>query len=479
MVKREALLWGDSVTQSYFEVADEDMDRQWAVVEPFLSQIPIDYRNTLDLACGHGRNSAKLSGRVKSLTLVDVNPENIAFCKQRFRDARFSFVINNGYDLSQIDDCTITFLYCLESAVHFDLEIVLSYIKEFNRILVPGGVGFVHHSNYTKTPGAHFFTNWHGRNFMSKDIFAHLCIRNGLEIIDQKILSWGGDEADCFSLFRNTTGYLRPSVTLSAITTEDKRSAEPVPADGLAAPRGKGGDAIQVFEPATPDTLNTRRYLLANNDLRIAFGEDETRARHHFSEFGFKEDRRQFTQEYLLNRRDKFYNFKSALLSCTAMRFPIVFGRRFYSLESPNSDMFNGKCDLWDVELGCNPGGLYVEFGAGVRQTIKTNCVYIDQKASLTADVIVEISHALPFKNAVIDGVGFFTTTDKLNEPLKTVAEIDRILKPTGKIIFQETKLSAVLSALSLGIDHPYTQTLDRNENAIVAMKSPNPNTSV
>src|SRR5438067_553314 len=84
IVQREGFLWGDKVAQTYFEPAAEYIDSQWAFVESFLSKYHIDYSNTADLACGHGRNSKKLANFAKKLTLIDVNPENISFCKQQF-----------------------------------------------------------------------------------------------------------------------------------------------------------------------------------------------------------------------------------------------------------------------------------------------------------------------------------------------------------------------------------------------------------
>ena len=37
---------------------------------------------------------------------------------------------------------------------------------------------------------------------MSKEIFAHLAIHNGLELVDQFVFDQGGPGADCFSLVR-------------------------------------------------------------------------------------------------------------------------------------------------------------------------------------------------------------------------------------------------------------------------------------
>lgn len=49
--------------------------------------------------------------------------------------------------------------------------------------------------------------NPHCRNFMSKELFAHLCIINGLSILKQKVIDWGIKNLDCVSLFqKETTG---------------------------------------------------------------------------------------------------------------------------------------------------------------------------------------------------------------------------------------------------------------------------------
>jgi len=202
LVKAEGFHFGDNRREEYFEPAEAGMDMQWAMVQGFLGKHPIDYTTTMELACGHGRNSERLAKRSKNMVLVDVHPENILFCKNRFPDKPWRFVINNGYDLREISSDSITFVYCFEAAVHFDLEIILSYIKECRRVMAPGAFGFVHHSNVTTDPLMDYKAHMWWRNYMSKDIFAHLCFRNNLEIIDQHVFDQGGAEADCLSLFR-------------------------------------------------------------------------------------------------------------------------------------------------------------------------------------------------------------------------------------------------------------------------------------
>jgi hypothetical protein len=205
LVETEALLWGDNVKESYFDAAEQDLEHQWSFVDPYLARFPIDYSATLELSCGHGRNSVILGERAANLTLVDVNPENIAFCRQRFAGQPWTIIQNNGYDLRAVPRESITFLFCFEAAVHFDLEVIIRYIKEFHRVLASGALGFVHHSNYTGAPGRDFQEHPAWRNFMSKDIFAHVCRRNGLEIVDQYLIDWNSPayrNTDCFTVFR-------------------------------------------------------------------------------------------------------------------------------------------------------------------------------------------------------------------------------------------------------------------------------------
>jgi SAM-dependent methyltransferase len=198
--------FGDDETMAgYFDRAEGWADEEWARAQRFLAPHAIDYASTLDLACGHGRHSQKLATLAKHMVLVEVNPEYMAFCRERFAGKPWDFVVNNGYDLAAVGDRSISFLYCYDSATcMFDLEIILAYIKEFRRVLVPGGFAFVHHSNVDDYPGRDFRLHPHWRNFMSKEIFAHLAIHNGLELVDQLVFDGCGPEAesDCYSLVR-------------------------------------------------------------------------------------------------------------------------------------------------------------------------------------------------------------------------------------------------------------------------------------
>jgi hypothetical protein len=75
--------------------------------------------------------------------------------------------------------------------VHFDLEIVQSYVKEAFRVIAPSGKGFFHYSNFNQSPGADFRKNPHWRNYMSRSLFEHFALRAGFNIVFSANVPWG------------------------------------------------------------------------------------------------------------------------------------------------------------------------------------------------------------------------------------------------------------------------------------------------
>jgi ubiquinone/menaquinone biosynthesis C-methylase UbiE len=187
---------------SYYEAAENDMDQQWRdLIWPFIRDC--DFTCVVDLAAGHGRNSNKLKDVSKKIYLVDINEENLDYCRKRFAlDARFLFLKTDGVSLAGIRNDEVTLVYCFDSMVHFDSDVVRAYLREFRRVLKPGGQGFCHHSNFTKNPGGDFRQTPHWRNFMSQELFAHYCHKEGLTVVNSKVIDWSEPALDCFTLFK-------------------------------------------------------------------------------------------------------------------------------------------------------------------------------------------------------------------------------------------------------------------------------------
>jgi SAM-dependent methyltransferase len=184
----------------YFDAAEAVFDTLWQVIAPFLHGC--DFGCVLDLATGRGRNARRLLPLAQRLILVDIRPENIAFCRQRFADdPRISFVANNGYDLRAVPSGTVTLFYSFDAMVHFDSDVVRAYLAEARRVMAPGARAFLHHSNHTG--GQDWAQAPHCRAFMSKALFAHYARTEGLAVVRQQVLDWGGIEGlDCVTLLQ-------------------------------------------------------------------------------------------------------------------------------------------------------------------------------------------------------------------------------------------------------------------------------------
>lgn len=188
------------LTNKYFDVAEREFDFMWEPkILPFITGC--DFTHTVDLAAGRGRNSNKLINFAKKLSIMDINLALIEHCKERFSDRdNCEFAVGNGYDFQQISDGWATFIYCFDAMVHFDSDVVRSYIKDLNRVLSPGGKAFFHHSNLS-TCGTDWTKNTKARNFMSADLFRHYCEKEGIAVLKQQIIDWGDSRnIDCFSL---------------------------------------------------------------------------------------------------------------------------------------------------------------------------------------------------------------------------------------------------------------------------------------
>ncbi|HYN88131.1 MAG TPA: class I SAM-dependent methyltransferase [Ardenticatenaceae bacterium] len=186
----------------YHQEAELAMDYQWRdLIWPFIKDL--DFRVVLDLAAGFGRNSAKLREHAGQLIVMDINQECVEVCRKRFESyPNVRCIKNDGATLKGIGDATVTLVYCFDAMVHFDSDVVRSYLRESHRVVQPGGSCFFHHSNYTGQPGGTLAAP-HNRNFMSKEMFAHYSMKSGFEVVRQTVIDWGEyPNLDCFSVIR-------------------------------------------------------------------------------------------------------------------------------------------------------------------------------------------------------------------------------------------------------------------------------------
>lgn len=175
-------------SSSYFAHAEKHMDMSWEKhIRPFTEGC--DFTNVVDLACGHGRNSAKLLPLCKELIGLDIQSSNIDVCRTRFAaEPKARFLKNNGFDIVDVPSNWATLIYTFDAMVHFEPEVVRNYLLDMHRALKPGGRAFLHHSNYTG--GRDWKTNPNSRNYMSLEIMRQFATEAGLEIVRQKAIDW-------------------------------------------------------------------------------------------------------------------------------------------------------------------------------------------------------------------------------------------------------------------------------------------------
>lgn len=163
----------------------------------------LDLGSVVELACGRGRHVSRYIHSAGHVTLVDILQKNIDLCRMRFgEDGRISYYKNQGYDLSRLGDGEYTSIFSYDAMVHFELLDIYSYLRDFYRILKPGGRALLHHSNYDAMYDAGFVqAPFYGRAFMNHKIFAYLAVQAGFAILDQQLLRWHHlPDLDCVTL---------------------------------------------------------------------------------------------------------------------------------------------------------------------------------------------------------------------------------------------------------------------------------------
>ena len=128
----------------YYDRAEQEdwMDLFWGQDSHFRRLFEkLDTTVVVDLACGHGRHTARLLSiktgrhRPKKLYLLDVNQENVEYCKARFAgNPGVQAFRNNGYDFAPLGDSAVSAIVCYDAMVHFEYDAVLSYIRDAFRI---------------------------------------------------------------------------------------------------------------------------------------------------------------------------------------------------------------------------------------------------------------------------------------------------------------------------------------------------------
>jgi SAM-dependent methyltransferase len=204
---REWVQRGDQWSKSWGSV-----EAQWSfTLHPRIhSFIPTD--TILEIAPGYGRWTEYLRRYSKRLVLVDLVPECIDACRQRFAsDSHITYHVNDGKSLAMIADRSIDFVFSFDALVHAEADVIAAYLQQLAHKLKPDGVGFIHHSNIgeyrrsfavfrrlQRPSGLRQLMrnlrimdpdNWRAFS-MTAELFEQRCREAGLQCISQELVNW-------------------------------------------------------------------------------------------------------------------------------------------------------------------------------------------------------------------------------------------------------------------------------------------------
>jgi SAM-dependent methyltransferase len=174
----------------------------------------------LEIAPGFGRWTEFLLEHCDALIGIDLTPKCVDGCRQRFADRLgASFETNDGHSMPTVADSSVDLAFSFDSLVHVEAETLHGYLAELARVLRPGGVAFLHHSNlgadqrsnHTLAPlqgplkrikhtrlrsglvriGVDRALSWRAPS-VSAAGFADLCDQVGMRCVGQELINWSG-----------------------------------------------------------------------------------------------------------------------------------------------------------------------------------------------------------------------------------------------------------------------------------------------
>ncbi len=130
----------------------------------------------LEIGCGSGKFSEKLSSLCKLLICADVSEKMIEMARHRLQWlTNIQFEKLNGLDLNQLASESVDFVFAFDCFVHIEIEDAYCYLQEIKRVLTPGGVGLLHFANLNSEGGWNKFTTEAPLNRGNQKHFDRFC----------------------------------------------------------------------------------------------------------------------------------------------------------------------------------------------------------------------------------------------------------------------------------------------------------------
>jgi ubiquinone/menaquinone biosynthesis C-methylase UbiE len=110
--------------------------------------INIGRRKALDFGCGLGRSTQALAGYFDEIYGLDISPSIIELAEKYNRhQSQCKYLVNQTNDLKILADNSFDFIWCYGVFHLVEPQYFRNYIKEFFRVLVPGGLVVFHQAS--------------------------------------------------------------------------------------------------------------------------------------------------------------------------------------------------------------------------------------------------------------------------------------------------------------------------------------------
>lgn len=204
--------WSDYDWSRRGEEWNVSPDWKQALIDHVLARWVPEDAVTLEIGPGAGRWSQALAARASQLLLVDVSERPLELCRERFSgDPHVQYILSSGSDLSGVEDRSIDAVWSFDVFVHVEPRAQAAYLEEIARVLVPGGVAVIHHSDGRNRGRLPSRSGW--RSPMSRNLFAALAVEQGLQV-ERHLDAWGPDGRYDLSAYADAITVLRASTRL-------------------------------------------------------------------------------------------------------------------------------------------------------------------------------------------------------------------------------------------------------------------------
>jgi SAM-dependent methyltransferase len=141
---RDASRW--SLTEKYWVIGGYETHNEWPDYKLlFRGLTDLSKKKVLDFGCGPGRNLVKYSGVFGRIDGVDISEVNLEKARILIADNlldtnNFTLYPCNGVDIANVPTASYDILMSTITFQHICVhEIRLNYLKDFYRVIVPGG----------------------------------------------------------------------------------------------------------------------------------------------------------------------------------------------------------------------------------------------------------------------------------------------------------------------------------------------------